>query len=436
MQVRAAVRSEEVNAPVAPGAERTHALARAVREAASEATELVGDGRALVFGAAPGQSGIEASSQLRAAAGFASPGAAREAAPPLLPAVRAALADGQPREVDPALVPGAGAVCIHPLVCGERVHGALVVACADALEPACERAVARLARFLGLCFDHAQQSAELAELRGRLDSVSEGSDERSEEILKLSEALFAQDIELLRNNEKLGKIEKLKNDFIEKMSRELRTPLNRIIEATISVLTGENEALSEDAKTALRGALDDGTSFLRTLQNILDLWRLKQGELPVEIQEVNFRETVDEAIFSVQDAIGNKPLRIELGIEEPFPKIRTDLTKISQILFLLLDNAVKFTPRGQVSISARVEDGQLHCEVRDTGIGICADDQQCVFDEFFQVAEPSSRRYQGAGLGLTLVRDLVLLLDGEISISSEVGAGSAFRFSVPVQIAG
>ena len=76
------------------------------------------------------------------------------------------------------------------------------------------------------------------------------------------------------------------------------------------MLTGENESLSEAAKTSLRQALDDGTAFLRTLQNILDLWRIKQRELPVEIQDMNFPEMVDEAIFSVQDAIGKKPLSV------------------------------------------------------------------------------------------------------------------------------
>jgi two-component system sensor histidine kinase ChiS len=255
-------------------------------------------------------------------------------------------------------------------------------------------------------------------------------------MLKLSEALFAQDIELLRTNEKLGKIDKLKTDFIERMSRELRTPLNGIIESIISVLTGENEALSDAAKQSLRSALDDGTAFLRTLQNILDIWRLKQGELPVEIQDVNFRETVDEAIFSVQDAIANKPITIEQDFAEPFPKIRTDLTKISQILFLLLENAVKFTPKGTVRISARVEDGALRCDVADTGIGICPDDRPAVFDEFFQVDTASSRRYTGSGLGLTLVRDLVVLLGGEIGLQSDVGRGSTFSLSIPVQITG
>src|SRR3990172_11202351 len=107
---------------------------------------------------------------------------------------------------------------------------------------------------------------------------------------------------------------------MEKWPGGLRTPLNQIIEAIIAVLTGEHDALSEASKAGLRAALDDGTAFLRTLQNILDLWRLKQGELPVEIQEVNFREIVAEAIFSVQDAIGPKPLAIDQRIEQSFPK--------------------------------------------------------------------------------------------------------------------
>ncbi len=97
---------------------------------------------------------------------------------------------------------------------------------------------------------------------------------------------------------------------------------------------------------------------------------------------------------------------------------------------------MKFTPRGRVEISARLEEGQLACEVRDTGIGICADDRSAIFDEFFQVDEPSSQKYRGAGLGLTLVRDLVLLLGGEIQVASEVGSGSNFSFTIPLQAVG
>jgi signal transduction histidine kinase len=431
-------RSEHGGGGPVPQSERTQRLAAAVRSAAAAAADQVGGGVALVFACAPGENAPEGATRLRAAAGFASAQAARDAAKAVLPHVREVL---EARAVGAfAAAPefgerAAAGLQVHPLVWEGQVHGALAVGTPRPLQPALQQALASMAETLALRFDHARL-AELHEELGQAAQPLAEEEEKSEEILKLSEALFAQDIELLRTNEKLAKVEKLKSDFIERMSRELRTPLNSIIEAIISVLTGENETLSEAAKQSLRSALDDGTGFLRTLQNILDLWRLKQGELPLEIQDVNFRETVDEAIFSVQDAIGEKPISVEPVLAENFPKIRTDLTKISQILFLLLENAVKFTPSGTVTIAARVEDGVLHCDVSDTGIGICADDQQYVFDEFYQVDAASSRRYAGAGLGLALVRDLVTLMSGEIALKSEVGAGSTFSVSLPVQVVG
>jgi signal transduction histidine kinase len=331
---------------------------------------------------------------------------------------------------------GAGGVTLVAIAGAERVYGAFAIATPvplvgstfEVLELAAESVAVRI-----------EQSAHVAEneiLRGRLDVIDRAADENSEEVLKLSEALFAQDIELLRSQERLGQVEKLKNDFIEKMSRELRTPLNGIIESIIAVLAGENEVLSETAQQCLRRALDDGTAFLRTLQNILDLWRIKQSEMPVEVQDVNFREVVEEAIFSVQDTIGNNPVTIEKHFEEPLPKIRTDLAKVNQILFLLLDNAAKFTREGRIAISARIAAGALVCEVKDSGIGICPDDQQFIFDEFYQVDELASTKYRGSGLGLALVRDLLRLLEGGIMLSSEVGGGTSFTFRVPVQVLG
>jgi signal transduction histidine kinase len=420
-----------------PQAQRTQSLATALRAAAAWAAEQAGAGICLVFAAAPGDDSADSASRLRAAAGFASAQAARDAARVLLPEVQQTLGGSATRKIDPprALATRAKAgLRLFPLVFEDRTHGVLAVGGAQPLDPGCGELLANVAAQLAVRLDHARLAHELS--RQRESSAGPGDSGKGEELLKLSEALFAQDIELLRNNEKLGKIEKLKNDFIEKMSRELRTPLNSIIEAIIGVLTGENESLSETAKASLRQALDDGTAFLRTLQNILDLWRIKQRELPVEIQDMNFPEMIDEAIFSVQDAIGKKKLTVSQRLHQPFPKIRSDLAKLGQIVFLLLDNAVRFTPQGQIEISAKVEDGQLTCSVKDTGIGICPDDQQFIFDEFYQVDDSASPRSRGAGLGLTLVRDLVTLLEGEVSVASEVGIGTRVSFRIPVQLAG
>jgi signal transduction histidine kinase len=406
---------------------------------ASTAAEQVGGGLSLVFAAAPGDDSLDNTARLRAAAGFNTPHAAREAAQMLLPQIRNAIAD-QTREVLSALPSlgerAASGLEIHPLVFEDRARGALVIGSPAPMSPQQRAGLAETIRHLTLLLDHASLVFEREEAEMSESQSNGEQDEQSEEILKLSEALFAQDIELLRSNEKLGKIEKLKNDFIEKMSRELRTPLNSIIEGIISVLTGENDSLSDGAKRTLRSALDEGSAFLRTLQNILDLWRIKQNELPVEIHDMNFREMVEEAIFSIQDAIGEKPISVEQHIQEPFPKIRADLTKVNQVLFLLLDNAAKFTPEGRIEIRASVENDELICEVRDTGIGICPDDQQFIFDEFFQVDVASSQTYSGAGLGLALIKDLIILLNGEVSVTSDVGRGTAVTFQIPVQVVG
>jgi signal transduction histidine kinase len=409
-------------------------LAPVLRAVATRAARHAGGGVALFF-VAP-QDG-DTAPQLRSAAGFTSPADARAAASAVLPHAQLVIANGQPQTLEAVQALGAlgaGGLVVLPLVFGETVHGALATA---GPAPIPERGLEELraiAESVALRLDHLEAVAERDALRARLDEREQLTENKSQEILKLSETLFAQDIELLQHDEKLGKVEKLKNDFIEKMSCELRTPLNSIIEAIISVLASENDALSEASKKSLREALDEGTAFLRTLQNILDLWRIKQGELPVEIQDVNLREVVDEAIFSVQDALGDKDVVIENHIAEDFPTLRTDLAKINQILFLVLDNAVKFTPSGKIEIRATADNDRLQCAVQDTGIGICADDRQFMFDEFYQVDELSSTKYRGAGLGLTLVRDLLVLLDGEVSVSSDVGKGSTFTMALPVEI--
>ena len=392
-------------------------------------------GCALLFAAMPGDESPQANTRLRAAAGFASADDAKRAAKAVDEIMRAAIANNETQSKNGLALGtrGGGDVRIVPLVFEGRVHGALAAASPSLIDAATVAEITSLALSAAVHLDHVATLEAADALRA--ESGRGAADEKGDELLKLSEELFAQDIQLLRSNEKLGKIEKLKNDFIEKMSLELRTPLNSIIEATISVLAGEHDALSEGARQSLRTALDEGTAFQRTLQNILDLWRIKQGELPLEMQEVNFAEVVEEAIFSVQETLDAKGIRLERMLQDGLPKVVTDLGKANQIVFLLLENAVKFTERGEILISASVEKDTLHCSIADTGIGICPDDQQLIFDEFFQVDEFSSHRYRGAGLGLTLVRDLLVLLDGECVVESEPGRGTTVTFSIPVQLA-
>jgi signal transduction histidine kinase len=416
--------------------EQCEKLSSTLRGATSRAAELAGGGCALLISSMPGDNTREARLQLRASAGFSDENAAEQATAALSEATNEALSGADPMRIPahPSLGErGSGGATVHPLSCDGRINGALIVGYPDSPSQEMYQLISQLAGSASIHLDHALISAELVELRKKLCEPQEAGEDQTDEMLKLSEALFAQDIELLRNNEKLGKIEKLKNDFIEKMSRELRTPLNSIIESIISVLAGENESISDSAKACLRGALDEGTAFQRTLENILDLWRIKQGELPIVIQEVSFPEMVEETIFSVQDTVAKKPVEINREIDPSMPIFKADLAKVNQILFLLLDNAAKFIEKGEITIRGRMNESTLECEVLDTGIGICADDQEFIFDEFYQVDEGLTAKYRGAGLGLTLVRDLLVLLDGEVELVSEAGCGTRVLIRIPVQ---
>ncbi len=421
-----------------PDPRQTEALNATLRGAAARFTSLVEGSCCLIFSTLPGEEGGDGPGTLRAAAGFQSPDTAREAANILSELVESVTESGQPaQQAGHADLPGRASadLRIAALRGIDRIHGAVVLGATTTPSQTALEQLDQLIDSLSIQLDYAHLREEVPELRKLALESESSADGKNDELLKLSEQLFAQDIELLRNNEKLGKIEKLKNDFIEKMSRELRTPLNSIIEAVISVLTGENEALSESSKENLRHALDEGTAFQRTLENILDLWRIKQNELPIEIQEVSFAELVDEAIFSVQDTLAGKPVEIIKELDPLIPKFRADLAKVNQILFLSLDNAAKFTLDGEIHIRARITEGsELFCEIEDSGIGICSDDQQFIFDDFYQVDDRASARYRGAGLGLTLVRDLLVLLDGEVSIESDAGKGTRISFQIPVQL--
>ncbi len=415
--------------------ERVQLLTNALRAAASQAAELVGGGSSLLFATLPGEDAAGVP-RLRAAAGFDTLDDARGAAGSVSQAVADCISSQQAMSlgsVEAMGARGAAGVLLLPLTIEDRTHGALAIGLPTAIRGPAPESLAMVAATTAIHIDHMGLGDEIDAMRNA--AKNDAKPEDADELLRLSETLFAQDIELMRNNEKLGQIEKIKSDFIEKMSKELRTPLNSIIEATISVLAGENENLSDDAKQSLRAALDEGTIFQRTLQNILDLWRIKQSEMPVEIQDLNFSEVVDEAIFSVQDTLKGSPVTIEKAVPPDFPKIKADLAKVNQLLFLLVDNAAKFTPDGTIEIHAAMEGNTLRCQVKDTGIGICNDDQQYIFDDFFQVDDHASSQYRGAGLGLSLVRDLLSLLDGSCMIDSEPGCGTTATFEIPVQIA-
>jgi signal transduction histidine kinase len=233
-------------------------------------------------------------------------------------------------------------------------------------------------------------------------------------------------LEAARLIENLDEANRLKSDFVSTMSHELRTPMN--------IILGYNDLLREDAYGPLnaeqRGvflAMDRSARQLLALINAtLDMSRLEAGRLARSISEVDPRELLAE-VREESRLLESPAVKIVWKISRNLGRIRTDAVKVKVILNNLLHNAVKFTTAGQVTVEARRSRGGLDVTVKDTGIGIPQDALSLIFDAFRQAEPSSTRHYGGVGLGLYLVRRLIDMLEGSITVESEVGHGSTFH---------
>ncbi len=403
----------------------------AARRAVSQVQELIPGGKALCFIVNPKNTQPP---KLRSAIGYSSPEAARDAAAAIEPSVVQLLANPNARNeaASTALGEGDDAI-VMPLVFDTRVHGALAVTNARGFDEQTQSTLAEVAAITAARLDH-QIALEELDFERTTSADRQASEERTAaELQKLSEALFDRDLEVLRSQERLAEADRFRDDFLVTLSRELRTPIGDVAESLISLLSGEAGNLPEAAIDLVRRALDQSHSLLRALQNVLELRRIRHGEVHVELRDTKFRDIVEGAIYDIQSAHIGRDISIETDLQDPFPTIRTDQDKLSQILTQLVENAVKFTHRGKIVVRGELDGRKLLCEVEDSGIGISADDQPFIFDEFFQVDDAHSTQYHGSGFGLALVQALVKCLDGEIEVRSELGHGTTVAFSIPIE---
>jgi signal transduction histidine kinase len=324
-----------------------------------------------------------------------------------------------------------GGVAAHPLLFRDKMLGVLVLAGLRAFPPEDIQLMQLLSDQIALVFSQERiitKSNLMAEELSSKERLLQGHDD---ELLRKSEELFNQDLELLEKDERLKGVEKLKHDFLEKMSRELRTPLNLMIHHLIGALSNEDEdSISAESLAHLRAALGEGSAFSRTLNNIVDLWRIKERQLRTDAKLVHFDAVIDEAIHHVQQLAVERNVKIEKDLEGATEPVRTDLAKLTQVMTEVIGNAVKFTSQGTVAITAEKTHGGLVCQVADTGIGIASDDLKKVFEEFFQVDESATSGFRGAGLGLSVAEKLMELLGGSIDVTSEIGRGTTVTVTV------
>ena len=225
-----------------------------------------------------------------------------------------------------------------------------------------------------------------------------------------------------------------KSEFLANMSHELRTPLNAIIgfsEVLLEKMFGE---VNEKQLDYLKDIHSSGRHLLSLINDILDLSKIEAGRMELDMAEFELRPALENAMTLVRERAQRHGIALELSVEAALGAIRADERKFKQIVLNLLSNAVKFTPDGgKVGVRARREGRFAEVAVWDTGIGIAAEDQATVFEEFKQVGRDYTRKAEGTGLGLALTKRFVELHGGTIRVDSAPGKGSTFTFSIPLQ---
>jgi GAF domain-containing protein/anti-sigma regulatory factor (Ser/Thr protein kinase) len=253
----------------------------------------------------------------------------------------------------------------------------------------------------------------------------------TQSVLAIQNARLFREIE--EKSQQIEAANRHKSEFLANMSHELRTPLNAIIgfsEVLQEKLFGE---LNEKQEEYTDDILTSGRHLLSLINEILDLSKVEAGRMELELATFDLPIAIDNARTFVRERATRHGITLDVTVDERLGDFIGDERKIKQILLNLLSNAVKFTPEGgRIEISARQTDGSVEISVSDTGIGIAAEDQPKVFEEFRQVGSDYAHKVEGTGLGLTLAKKFVELHGGKIWVESEVGKGSTFVFTLPL----
>ncbi|MCF8222910.1 MAG: response regulator [Bacteroidales bacterium] len=265
-----------------------------------------------------------------------------------------------------------------------------------------------------------------------LHTQAEELHSQSEELQKQSDELRSQNMSLQQKTVEVREANRLKSEFLANMSHELRTPLNSILALT-GVLTDQaKDKLDSDEYKYLEVVQRNGANLLKLINEILDLSKIESGKVDLLPRKIALKPMISSVCESVAPLAKEKGIKIIRKTEEKLPGIVTDESRLQQVLTNIINNAVKFTEKGEVTVSALQKSEQIIIRVEDTGIGIPEESLKYIFDEFRQLDGSTARKFGGTGLGLAIVKKLVDMLGGKISVQSKPGEGTVFTLIFPL----
>jgi GAF domain-containing protein len=254
----------------------------------------------------------------------------------------------------------------------------------------------------------------------------------AQSVLAIQNARLFAEIEY--KNRQLQQASENKSQFVSSMSHELRTPLNAIIGLTEMMVTNAARFGTEKAQEPLQRVNRAGTHLLGLINQVLDLSKIEAGKLELNPQTVQLAPLIEEVIGTARQLAEQNKNRLILDAQENLGALTVDPLRLRQILLNLLSNACKFTKEGEVKLQARrMADGRdgIELSVSDTGIGMTAEQQTKLFEEFTQADASTAQRFGGTGLGLAIARKLARMMGGDVTVTSEPGKGSVFTVRLP-----
>lgn len=251
---------------------------------------------------------------------------------------------------------------------------------------------------------------------------------------QLREKEFALTTELKHSNEKLMELDQIKNRFFANISHELRTPLTLLLAPLETLLHRFGSSLDPNARSMLLTMHSNGMRLLKLINDLLDLVRLESGRLQIRKEPLQLPEFLRGVARAAQQVADDKKLALEVSIAPELQWVMADRDKLEKVLLNLIFNALKFTPAGgRVELHAQKQDSELALRVSDTGVGIPAKHLPFVFDRFWQGDNSGNRKFQGVGIGLSLVKELSEAQGGKVTVQSEQGKGTTFEIVFPFE---
>jgi signal transduction histidine kinase/CheY-like chemotaxis protein len=277
------------------------------------------------------------------------------------------------------------------------------------------------------------------ELLGTLNELRERKEELvllNSELQDTNRGVVALYAELDERADYLRRASELKSSFLSNMSHEFRTPLNSMLALTRMLLDRMDGDLSSEQDQQIRFIQKSAHELAEMVDDLLDLAKVEAGRLEVKPKSFDVGELFGALRGMLKPLLVDNSLNLVFEMPEATQRLFTDEQKVSQVLRNFISNAIKFTPRGEVRVTARTIGDMVEFSVSDTGIGITEADQRIIFEEFAQIDSSMQRRVKGTGLGLPLSRKLAELLGGVVEVQSQLGQGSTFVLKVPTNYAG